>query len=128
MDNVDKRVKGCISVAALLAGVGAVYYFVPAMPEIEQARLGIENAAKSSDQFRLAQRRGDVEDCLQAARMVYAVHWAAACTSEVGQPSQGIADGHAECDLPHDKAAVVNAWLNEAEERCVVEVRAGLGP
>ena len=106
--------KVSIVVAVLLAGVGAAYHFVFAPPGIEQAR---QDAGRSA-----------LEDCQIAARMVYDVHWAAACMTQVGQESPGLADGHAECDLPEDKAAVVNKWLDEAEARCMAEVRAGLVP
>jgi hypothetical protein len=107
---MDKWLKVSIVVAVLLAGAGALYHFVFVLPGIEQAR------------------RAAIESCLQAARMVYDVHWAAACTTQVGQASPGQADGHAECDLPDDKAAVVNAWLDQAEQRCMAEVRAGFEP
>lgn len=99
---MDKWLKVSIMVAVLLAGAGAFYHFVFVLPEIEQAR------------------RGAIESCRYAARMVYDVHWAAACA--------GHADGHAECDLPDAKAAVVNAWLDEAEKRCMAEARVGLDP
>ena len=87
-----------------------VLYSVFVAPGIEQAQ------------------RSAIEDCHRAARMVYDVHWAAACMTQAGQASSDYAEGHAECELPDDKAAVVNAWLDEAEKRCMAEVRAGLGP
>jgi hypothetical protein len=106
--------KVSIVVAVLLAGAGAAYHFAFVRPGIEQAR---QDPGRSA-----------VEDCQIAARMVYDVHWAAACMTQVDQASPGLADGHAECDLPEDKAAVVNKWLDEAEARCLAEVRAGLVP
>lgn len=126
--SMDKWLKVSIVVAVLLAGAGAFYRFVFIPPGIEQARQDRGNAARRADEFRLAERRNALEHCREAARMVYDVHWAVACMTEVGQASAGLADGHAECDLPNAKAAVVNAWLNEAEERCMAEVRAGLAP
>lgn len=107
---MDKWLKVSIMVAVLLAGAGAFYHFVFVLPEIEQAR------------------RGAIESCRYAARMVYDVHWAAACATQAGQASPGQADGHAECNLPDAKAAVVNAWLDEAERRCMAEARVGLDP
>ena len=107
---MNKWLKVSIVVVVLLAGAGAFYRFVFLPPGMEQARA---NA---------------MEDCQKAARMVYDVHWAAACMTHVGQASPGQADGHAECELPDDKAAVVNRWLDEAEAQCRAEVRAGLGP
>ena len=104
--------KVSIVVAVLLAGAGAAYHFVFVPPGIEQTRQG----------------GSAIEDCQIAARMVYDVHWAAACMAQAGQASPGLADGHAECDLPEEKAAVVNKWLDEAEARCMAEVRAGLVP
>jgi len=125
---MDKWLKVSIVAAVLLAGAGAFYGLGFVLPGIEQARQAGGNAAGRADEFQLAQRRDALEQCRQAAQMVYDVHWAAACMTEVGQASQGLADGHAECDLPDAKAAVVNAWLDEAEERCIAEVRAGLDP
>ncbi len=67
-----------------------------------------------------------MEECLQGVRMAYDVQWAAACATQAGQATPGQADGHAECDLPDAKAAVVNAWRDQDEQRCVAEMRAGL--
>src|SRR4030095_5793265 len=104
---MDKRLKVSIVMAVLVAGAGAgaFYHFA-----------GIEQAQHSAA----------VEECLQGARMAYDVQWAAACATQAGQASSGQADGHAECDLPEAKAAVVNAWLDQDEQRCVAEMRAGL--
>ena len=55
--------------------------------------------------------------------MTYDVQWAAACQAQANQSAPGASDGHAECDLPDAKAAVINAWLNEAERRCMAEGR-----
>lgn len=107
---MDKWLKVFTVVAVLLVGAGAYYRSGFVQPAIEQ------------------ERRRAMESCVQAARMVYDVHWAAACMTQVGQASPGQADGHAECDLPDDKAAVVNAWLDQAEQRCMAEVRAGADP
>jgi hypothetical protein len=125
---MDKWLKVSIVAAALLAGAGAFYRFGFVLPGIEQARQDRGNADRRADEFQLVQRRDALEHCLQAARMVYDVHWAVACMTEVAQASSGLVDGHAECDLPDSKAAVVNAWLNEAEAQCIAEARAGLGP
>jgi hypothetical protein len=125
---MDKWLKVSIVAAALLAGAGAFYRFGFVLPGIEQARQDRGNADRRADEFQLVQRRDALEHCVQAARMVYDVHWAVACMTEVAQASSGLVDGHAECDLPDSKAAVVNAWLNEAEAQCIAEARAGLGP
>lgn len=113
---MDRWLKVSLVVAVLLAGAGTFYHRVFVLPGVGQ------------DGESAAQSRSAMEDCQRAARMVYDVHWAAACMTQAGQAPPGEADGHAECDLPDDKAAVVNAWLDEAERRCVAEVRAGLGP
>jgi hypothetical protein len=125
---MDKWLKVSIVAAVLLAGAGVFYGFVFLLPGIERTDQDGGNAGRLADEFQLAQRRDALEHCRQAARMIYDVHWAVACMSEVGHASSGLADGHAECDLPEAKAAVVNAWLDKAEERCVAEVRAGLDP
>ena len=99
-----KLAKVSIAVAALLAVGGASYRFAPAPATIARA--------------------DTLEDCYKAARMFYDVKWAAACMVQPAHSPPEAADGHPECDLPDDKASVVNAWLNEAEKRCRVEVRA----
>lgn len=91
--------------AVLLTGSGAYYYFS-------------RGATSQPDATQVSLRRGAFEQCMHAAQMVFDVHWAAACTTQVGE------DDGAECDLPAAKAAVVNAWLNEAEKRCMAEARA----
>lgn len=108
---MDKRLKASIVVAVLLAGAGAAY-------------LAFVAPAIRADEVRIAQRRSALDDCRRAALMVYDVHWAAACLTVAGQ-APGQPDGYAECDLPEDKAAVVNKWLDEAEARCIAEARAG---
>jgi hypothetical protein len=125
---MDKWLKVSIVAALLLAGVGLFYRigFVPRGSE--QSRQGGGNADTRADAVQLAQRRNALEQCRQAARMVYDVHWAVACMTEAAQATPGLSDGDAECDLPDAKAAAVNAWLDEAEKQCVAEVRAGLEP
>jgi hypothetical protein len=124
---MDKWLKVYIVAAVLLAGAGAFHRFVFVLPGIEQARQDGGNAARQVGEPQLAQQGSALEHCRQAARLLYDVHWAVACMTEAGQ-SPGLADGHADCDLPDAKAAVVNAWLNEAEKRCIAEVRAVLDP
>jgi hypothetical protein len=109
-----KQLNLSIVMAVLLAGAGTFYQFAALRP-------GIDPNPDS------AQRRRAVEECHTAARMVFDVHWAAACMSQAGQ-GPGQADGHAECELPDAKAAIVNKWLDEAEAQCMAEVRASLGP
>jgi hypothetical protein len=105
---MDVRLKVSIAMAVLLAGVSAFHYWV-----------GIEQNRHESS-------AATIEDCLQGTRMAYDVQWAAACATQAGQATPGQADGHAECDLPDAKAAVVNAWLDQDEQRCMAEMRAGL--
>ena len=116
---MDKWLKVSIVMAALLAGAGALCYFYFAFVP------PVQSAGARADELGLVQRRSAVVSCQEAAQMAYDVHWAAACQAQAGQASQGFADGHPECDLPEAKAAVVNAWLNEAERRCMAEMRTG---
>jgi hypothetical protein len=111
---MDRWLKASIMAVALLAGAGglSLRYFAPAAP-----------APTAPDDFAVAHQRSAMVDCEEAAQMIYDVHWAAACQAQAGQASQGFADGNAECDLPEAKAAVVNAWLNEAQRRCAAEAR-----
>jgi hypothetical protein len=111
----------CLTLAVLAAGAGALYHF-------SSSAGGGDRVAAAKDLLQGAQRRSALDQCREAAQMVYDVHWAAACLTVVGQSSPGTADGHAECDLPDEKAAVVNAWLDRAEAQCAAEVRAGLDP
>lgn len=101
---MDKRLQVALTAAVLLIGGGAYY--------------GFKDALTQPDALQVAQRRSQLEQCLYAAQMAFDVHWAAACTTQVGQ------DDGAECDLPEAKAAIVNAWLNEAEKGCIAEARA----
>lgn len=102
--------KGPLTLAALLAGAGVFHHFVLREPNPVPARDSV---------LRTAQQRSVLEHCSQSARMIFDVHWAAACM-EAGPSS----DDHAECDLPDAKAAAVNAWLDEAEARCMAEAQA----
>ena len=102
---MDKRLKVALIVAVLLGGGGA-YLFLGG------------RASNPGDALQVAQQRSEIEHCLHAAQMVFDVHWAAACTTQSG------GDDSAECDLPDAKAAVVNAWLNEAQQRCMAQARA----
>ena len=106
--DMDKRQKVSIVAAALLAGAAASYYVAVVRPDQREAAIRM---------------RGALEDCLKAARMIYDVHWAAACQKQADQSPSGLADGHAECELPDAQAAVVNRWLNDAEKRCMAEAR-----
>lgn len=112
---MEQRLKSSLAAAVLFAGAGACYYFAIVRP------------AAQTEELRLAQRRTALEECQRAAHMAYDVHWAAACLSVRGQ-GPGQPDGHAECDLPDDKAAIVNKWLDQAEAQCMTEVRAALAP
>lgn len=116
---MDKRLKASIMVAVLFGGAGilAFCYFAFVLPA--------RNAAYRADEFTIANGRSAMVGCREAAQMTYDVHWAAACQAQANQGAPGSADGHAECDLPDAKAAVINAWLNEAERRCAAEGRAG---
>lgn len=106
---MDKRLKASLAAAVLLAGAGAFLLYWEGNP------------SRQRDVLRLAQRNA-LDDCLRAAQMIFDVHWAAACAT------QGDGNDHAECDLPDAKAAVVNAWLNQAEARCLAEARGGPDP
>jgi hypothetical protein len=108
---MNKQLQASIMAAVLLAGgtVYSLHYFGIARP-------GQDVAAPRTDDIAIAHSRSAMVSCQEAARMFYDVKWAAACMAQ--------ADGDPECDLPDDKAAVINAWLNEAEKRCRVEVRA----
>ncbi|HSV35651.1 MAG TPA: hypothetical protein VLI46_08835 [Ramlibacter sp.] len=131
---MDTRLKVSLMVAAMFAGSGAFHYFGWGLLGVNRDRPERGNAGWSLESSSLAQqRRSAIVDCHEAANMFFDVKWAAACMAQVGQAGQssrgdadGRADGHAECDLPEDQAAVVNAWLDEAEARCRAELRAGL--
>ncbi len=108
-------IKDYMMAAVLLAGAAAFYYFALVLP-----------GKLRSIESPLAQQRSAIEECRRAARMVFDVQWAAACMTDSAQSQAGDLDGHADCDLPDAKAAVVNAWLTQDENRCLGEVRAGL--
>jgi len=107
---MDRRLKVSLAVGVLLAGGGALHYLsrnAPARPDVVQ----------------LGAQLGPLEQCMYSARMTFDVHWAIACATEAEQGVPG-ADGNAECDLPDDRAAAVNAWLDRAEAQCLGQNRA----
>jgi hypothetical protein len=95
-------------------------------------------------------QRVALEHCEKHVLMVHDVRWAAACMvlaeqaearhaqcladpAIVGNPQLGKdycnrafaeADGSAECTLPPERAAPLNAILRDDEEKCAVEARA----
>ncbi|HSI52380.1 MAG: hypothetical protein ACAH21_16485 [Ramlibacter sp.] len=104
-----------LPMAALLASVSAFYYFGIVLPGKER-----DSVSGRGIELALASQPSALEHCVGAARMIFDVHWAAACMAQ--------ADGHPECELPNDRAAVVNAWLRDAEQRCMAEAREGRAP
>jgi hypothetical protein len=126
--------------AALLAGAAVLYRAAVPVPG--------EGAVTSMPSG--PQRLG-LERCKEHVLMVHDVRWAAACTvlaeqeatrhaqcladaAMVGNPQLGKdycnrtlaeADGSAECTLPPERAAPLNAMLRDDEEKCAVEARAG---
>ena len=112
----DTRLKASI-MAALLAGAGAAsfLYFARAVPAT--------GPAPRADEFTVANARSAMVSCREAVQMTFDVHWAAACQAQAGSAGADGADSSAECDLPDARAAVVNAWLDEAERRCSAEGR-----
>ena len=106
---MNTRLQGSIMAVLLVAGTAfSAYYLAFVAPG--------KGVAARSDEIVVAHGRSAQVGCQEAARMFYDVKWAAACMAQ--------ADGHAECDLPDDKAAVLNTWLNEAEKRCGLDMRA----
>lgn len=103
---MDKRVQVALMATVLLSG-GAPYLY-----------LSGAIAPYPRDRVEVAQGGIVLEQCLSAAQLEFDVHWAAACTTQVD------ADDSADCDLPDAKAAVVNAWMNDAEKQCMAEARA----
>jgi hypothetical protein len=101
---MDRRVQVAVMATVLLSG-GAPYLYL--------------NGIAPDPQHRVQVAQGGIvlEQCLYAAQLEFDVHWAAACTTQVD------ADDSADCDLPDAKAAVVNAWMNDAEKQCRAEAR-----
>jgi len=150
---MDKWLKASIMVAVLLAGAGVFYHFVFFLPEVMQANRDKDEADKSEGSPASA-RRAAYEECRQGAHLAYDVHWASACMfdaseaeakhaaclrdpARASQPDQGKAhcdrvferhDGAADCTLPAARAAAINAFLKEAEDKCRMEARAGAAP
>jgi hypothetical protein len=114
---MHKHLNASLMAAVLLAGAGAV-----AFHHFPRTSTG-QSAIPRADDFTVVNLRSAMVGCREAAQMTYDVQWAAACQAQANQGAGGGADGHAECDLPDAKAAVINAWLNEAERRCAAEGR-----
>ncbi len=125
---MHKRIKVSLLAAALLAGAGASHYLGPAPSGSGQGQLETERESLAGIEFAYARQPSAFEYCQRAAQMIFDVHWAAACMAQVGKASPTLADGHAECELPDDKAAVVNAWLRDAEKRCTREAAVSAKP
>lgn len=104
------RFTASLALGALLAGGGAFHYLDGRTP------------ARLVDIAPVAAPRSSLEHCMHSARMIFDVHWAAACTAEAQEGVPG-ADGNAECDLADDRASAVNAWLDGAEAMCMAEAR-----
>jgi hypothetical protein len=114
---MHKHLNASLMAAVLLAGVGAVaFHNLPDKP-------AGPGAALSADDFTVVNLRSAMVSCREAAQMTFDVQWAAACQAQANPAAPAAGDGHPECDLPDAKAAVINAWLNEAERRCTAEGR-----
>lgn len=114
---MHKHLNASLMAAVLLAGVGAIaLHHYPGKPPSPSSALG-------ADDLPVVNLRSAMVGCREAAQMTYDVQWAAACQAQATQLAPEAGDGHAECDLPDAKAAVINAWLNEAERRCTAEGR-----
>lgn len=121
---MDKRLKFPLMVAVLLAGGGALWHDGALVrPGAEPAR----SLGGFLDVAQVAPQPSRLEQCLQATRIIADVHWAAACMAQLDRGAPG-ADGHAECDLPDDQAAAVNAWQDDAEAKCLAETRGRVIP
>ena len=122
---MDKRLKVSIVAAGLLAAAGALHHIAVAPGS---ARVDRPDDGGRTGEVVVARNDHALPQFHQAAQMIFDVHWAAACMTEVGQAAPGRAEGHPECDLPDHKAAAVNAWLNEAEAQCMAEAGGALRP
>jgi hypothetical protein len=114
---MHKHLNASIFAAVLLAGVGAIAFHL--FPGSSPG----QSPPPRPEDITVANVRSAMVGCREAAQMTYAVQWAAACQAQANESAPGAADGHAECDLPDAKAAVINAWLDEAERRCTAEGR-----
>jgi hypothetical protein len=111
---LDKLLKLSIMVAVLLAGTGIFYHLVIYLPEVDRAR-----RADAKQEAQAAAARTSVEQCLQAAQLLYDITWASACMAVAIHDKS--ADGSSECSLPDARAAPINASLGEAEAKCLAE-------
>ena len=114
---MDMRLASLLAAAALLAGgVTLQLAHQPPAATNPDSQLVLEaSLSRPRGAVRVAVLREPREECLRSAHMIHAVHWAAACMIAA---REGAADGHPECDLPNDRAAVLNAQIEEAEARC----------
>lgn len=103
--DMDKRLQVAVMAAVLLGGGGGAYFYVS------------DGSHHRPGALQVSLRSDVLDQCVEGARMTYDVQWAAACSTQGGE------DDSAECDLPPAKAAVVNAWLNDAEKECLAEAR-----
>jgi hypothetical protein len=113
---LDKLLKLSIMVAVLLAGAGIFYHLVIYLPEVERSR-----RADAKQEAQAIAARTSVEQCLQAAQLLYDITWASACMAVAIQDKS--ADGSSECSLPDARAAPINSSLKDAEAKCLAEHR-----
>jgi hypothetical protein len=138
---MDKWLKVSVAAASLMAGAGVFYHYVVYLS-------GLALEARQAADPRPA-RPVAHDQCRQAAQLLYDVTWASACMTVAIQEKTrhaeclqdtasvpdallrkaqcdhkyGEPDGTSDCSLPPTHAAMVNASLKEAEDRCVVEER-----
>lgn len=144
---MDNWLKASTGTAIVLAGAGVFYHLVVHLPAVEQARR--EEAERSqANAPNVATRRMVMEQCQQAARLLYDIHWASACMVSANHADAQHAmclrdpavkdkahcdqfdrtDSAPDCTLPGARAAPINAMLRDAEARCLVEAKNALAP
>jgi hypothetical protein len=144
---MDNWLRASSAAAIVLAGAGVFYHLVIHLPAAEQARREDERARTTAEPT-VASRRHVMEQCQQAARLLYDIHWASACMVTANHEDAQHAlclrdpatrdkaqcdkvertDPEPDCTLPGARAAPINAMLRDSEARCLVEAKNALAP
>lgn len=133
---MDMRLKAMHTVAIVLVAGVVLSYFLDSRPTTPENPPWWQPGSQAPTAA--ASRRVALGRCLEHAQLVHDLQWASACMQVAEQQRAALAqcvqsaqlaagqcdsrlpvDDAAECTLPHERAAALNATLDAAEDRCV---------
>jgi hypothetical protein len=149
---VDKAIKYAVVAALLMVGFSVFYHYVIHLPSVERDKLAAEDRERAQAQSAAAAQRVKYITCKRSASESYNSDWTRACTSVAASKRQklqscltdravmtnqymgehfcresyGSIDPSPDCVLPRSRAENINATLDAAEQKCLLEARGGL--